>query len=191
MVGGTFSPILNGASFGFDNDPTGVRVASNLGQNLLVNRTTGAVNVMPSMSYSAGDPFFGFPPRVDALAYDDAAGIWYAGDTLQNSLATFNPTTGVLSSIGMMGIDASTRNGLDISPFTGIMYMGTPAASSDPQANLYIINKLTGMATLVGQIDVPMANTLVRGLTVVPEPSSFALLGLGAFGLWFARRRHQ
>jgi hypothetical protein len=191
MVGGTFSPILNGASFGFDNDPTGVRVASNLGQNLLVNRTTGAVTPSPNMSYSAGDPFFGFPPRVDALAYDDAAGIWYAGDTLQNSLATFNPTTGVLSSIGMMGIDASTRNGLDISPFTGIMYMGTPAASSDPQANLYIINKLTGMATLVGQIDVPMANTLVRGLTVVPEPSSFALLGLGAFGLWFARRRHQ
>jgi hypothetical protein len=190
QIGGVFSPILNGASFGFDNGPAGVRSLSNLGQNLLINRATGAVMTSgPSASYIAGDPYFGFPPRADALAYDDATGIWYAGDTLQNSLATFNPTTGVLSTIGAMGIDASTRNGLDISPFTGIMYMGTPAASSDPQANLYIISKLTGVATLVGQIDVPMANTLVRGLTVVPEPSSVALLALGGAVMLLRKRR--
>ncbi len=190
LVGGVFSPLLNGASFGFDNGPTGVRVASNLGQNLLVNRASGAVMTSgPNLSYSAGDPYFGFPPRADALAYDNVTGLWYASDTLQNSLATFNPTTGFLSTIGLLGIDASTRNGLDISETTGIMYMGTPAASSDPQANLYIINKVTGASLLVGQIDVPMANTLVRGLTVIPEPSSVALLAFGALGLFIARRR--
>jgi len=191
QIDGGLVPILNGASFGFDNGPGGVQLLSNLGQSLLVNRTTAAVTVEPNANYVAGDPFFGFPPRVDGLAYDDATGIWYAADTLQNSLATFNPATGGVSTIGLMGFDPSTRNGLDISPFTGIMYMGTPASSSDPQANLYIINKATGMASLVGQIDVPMANTLVRGLTVVPEPGSVALLALGAFGLLLACRRQR
>ena len=47
------------------------------------------------------------------------------------------------------------------------------------------------MASLIGQIGHPGDNYLIRGLTVVPEPSSLALLGLGAFGLLFARRRHQ
>jgi hypothetical protein len=71
------------------------------------------------------------------------------------------------------------------------MYLNSPAASSDPQANLYVVDKLTGFATLVGQIGNPGDNILVQGLTVVPEPSSVALVALGAFGLFFARRRQQ
>ena len=126
---------------------------------------------------------------MDALAYDYASGNWFAGDTLQNTLAGFNPATGGLSTIGLMGIDAARLNGMDISPFTGIMYIDTPAASSDPQANLYTVNKVTGMVTLVGQIGSPGDDILVRGLTVVPEPGSVVLLALGVLGLFMARRR--
>jgi hypothetical protein len=187
--GGAFSPILNGATFGVDNDASGFRVVSNLRQNLLVDRTTGAATAGPTLSYAAGDPYAGQLPRADGLAYDAASGIWYAADTLKNSLATLDPTTGFLSTIGGMGMDPSQLNGLDVSPFTGIMYMGTPAASSDPQANLYTVDKATGFATLVGQIDVPGANTLVRGLTVVPEPGSAALLTLAALGFLYVRRQ--
>jgi hypothetical protein len=191
MVGAGFSPLLNGATFGADNGPAGLQVVSGLGQNLLVNRATASVTADPSLHYSAGDPFFGVAPRVDALAYDGATGIWYADDTLQNTLATFDPITGVLSTIGFNGIDAARFNGMDISPVTGIMYADTPAASSDPQANLYTVNKVTGMVTLVGLIGSPGDGILVRGLTVVPipEPNSLVLLALGVCGVLIAHRR--
>ena len=178
-VDGLFAPPLSGATFGVDNGPSGFQVVGNLGQNLLIDRTTGQViSVGPNV-----------PTRVDALAYDPVSGNWYAGNTLSDNLATLNPITGVLSPIGPFGIDASRYNGLDISPFSGIMYMGTPAVSSDPQANLYTISTATGFATLVGQIGQPNEGILVRGLTVVPEPGGVALLALGALGLLFARRQ--
>jgi len=192
QVGGVFVPPLSGQTFGTDNGPAGLQVVSGLsgGQNLLVNRGTAAVTVQPNLAYAAGDPLVGISPRVDALAYDDATGVWYAGDTLQNSLATLNPATGLLNTIGLLGIDASRYNGMDVSPFSSIMYMGTPAASSDPQANLYTVNKVTGMSTLIGQIGAPGDNYLIRGLTVVPEPGGFAFLALG-FGVLFLARRRQ
>ncbi len=193
QVGGIISPPVSGLTFGVDNGPAGFQITSGLsgGQSLLIDRTTAAATVEPSMQYAAGDPNFGLGPRVDALAYDASSGNWYAGDTLQNTLALLDPTTGVLHTIGQLGIDAARYNGLDISAVSDIMYMGTPAASSDPQANLYSVDKATGQVTLIGQIGAPGDNTLVQGLTVVPEPSSLALLVLGGVGFLFARRRQQ
>jgi hypothetical protein len=182
-VGSGFSPILNGFTFGVDNGPSGFQVVSGNGQNLLIDRATGTAFAFPALNPGT--------PRVDALAFDSASGIWYAADTLANTVGTLNPSTGTFSPVGPAGIDIARYNGLDISPATGIMYLDSPAASSDPQANLYIIDKTTGMATLVGQIGNPGDNILVRGLTVVPEPSSLVLLALGAVGLLFARRRQQ
>ncbi len=100
QVGGVFSPLLNGLTFGADNDPNGYRVVSALGQNLLlVNRTTGTVTVGPALNYVLGDVYFGQAPRVDALAYDYSTGSWLASDTSKNSVAAFNPATGGLSTL--------------------------------------------------------------------------------------------
>jgi hypothetical protein len=54
---------------------------------------------------------------------------------------------------------------------------------------------------LVGYVDTGIAGTATvlatagtaqfwRGLVLIPEPSSFALLGLGVAGMWLIRRRN-
>jgi hypothetical protein len=130
-------------------------------------------------------------PAIDALAYNSANGKWFAGDSLENAFSTFNPSTGVLNTFGLAGIDFSTANGLDVSDASGLLYLASPAASSDPQANLYIVNQATGLVTLIGQIGLPGDDILIRGLTVatVPEPSSLSLLAIGGLLIGFLRRR--
>ena len=154
---GPFVPRSYGLSFGAHNGPSGFYVVSDQRQSLVVNRATGGASSQPALSYAAGDPFAGASPAITALAYDPATGSWYAGDSLRNSLATLNPSTGVLNTINPagVGIDFPRENGLGISPVTGLMYMASPAASSDPQANLYTVNKTTGAVTLVGLIGNP------------------------------------
>jgi hypothetical protein len=190
-VGGQFSTVLNGSTFGFDIEPTGARVTSDLGQALLINTSTGVATVQASPVYAPGDPHFGVAPRVDALALNPANGAWIAGDSLANSFATFTPSTGALNTIGNAGIDYSRNNGLDFSQNTGILYLASPSASSDPAANLYTVNPLTGAVSLVGLIGNVGDNILVDGLTVasVPEPSSLGLLALGSVLFAFQLRK--
>src|SRR5664279_292222 len=190
-VGGQFSTVLNGSTFGFDIGPTGARVTSDLGQALLINTSTGVATPQSSLFYASGDPHFGAAPRVDALALNPANGAWIAGDSLANSFATLTPGTGSLSTIGNAGIDFARNNGLDFSQNTGILYLVSPAASSDPAANLYTVNPLTGAVSLVGLIGNVGDNILVDGLTVasVPEPSSLGLLALGSVLFAFLLRK--
>src|ERR1035437_959233 len=96
-VGGQFSTLLNGSTFGFDIGPTGARVTSDLGQALLINTSTGAATVQASPVYVSGDPHFGATPRADALAYNPATPAWVAGESLLNTFANFTPGTGSLS----------------------------------------------------------------------------------------------
>jgi hypothetical protein len=180
-VGGQFSTLLNGSTFGIDIGPTGVCVTSDLGQSLLINMTTGVATVQASPAYVAGDPHVGQAPRIDSLAYNMANGTWVAGDSLANSFTSFTPSTGSLSTIGPAGFDFSRFNGLDFSQASGILYFASLDIDRDPAANLYTVNPTTGRATLIDLIGSPGDNYVVVGLTVaqIPEPSSLGLLALG------------
>jgi hypothetical protein len=176
---GQFSPTLDGTAFGFDNIPSGAAVISDLGQSLTISRATGAALTNPWL--------LPLSLHVSALAYASDSGFLYGIDSLANTLVTINQVTGTATTIGPLGIDCSRNNGFDISSESGVAYLATPAASSDPAANLYQVNLSTGAVTLVGLIGAPGDDVLVRGLTVVPEPASLSLLILG--GLTMLRRK--
>jgi len=183
LVGG-LGVVLNGASYGVENDPGGFRVVSELGQNLTANRATGTATVGPAINPSG--------TFLSALAYRNSTGTMYGIDSSANTLGTFNPATGTFSTIGAgLGFDVARNNGFDISSGSGVAYLSSGASSSDVQANLYSVNLATGMASLIGLIGQVGDNTLLRGLTVVPEPGTASLLvgGLVLLALNFRRRK--
>jgi hypothetical protein len=189
QVGSPFTVFLNGSSFGVDTSATTMRAMSNLRQNLSIDLATGVATAAPDLSYAPGDQFAGQLPNVSGLAFVPGTSNWIAADSLKNSFATVVPATGVLTTIGLSGIDFSRNNGFDISAGSGIAYLGSPAASSDPAANLYTVNLANGSVTLVGLIGAPGDNYLISGLTVVPEPSAIAMLAFGGLLLVVFRRR--
>jgi hypothetical protein len=182
LIGG-LGVVLNGASYGVENDTTGFRIVSELGQNLTVNRATGAATAGPAVSPSG--------TFLSALAFRRSTGTMYGIDSSANTFGTYNPTTGAYSTTGALGFDVARNNGFDISDTSGVAYLASGATSSDVQANLYTVNLATGMASLVGLIGQVGDNTLLRGLTVVPEPATGTLLigGLALLVLNFRRRK--
>jgi len=175
--------VLNGASYGVENSTAGFHVVSELGYNVVVNRGTGVATANPAIN-PAGTFLTG-------LAWRAGTSTMFGIDSSANSFGTFNPGTGLYSTVGLLGFDVARNNGFDISGGTGIAYLVSGASSSDVQANLYQVNLATGLATLVGLVGQPGDNTLLRGLTVVPEPGTVTLLvgGLGLLAMKLRRRK--
>jgi hypothetical protein len=180
---GSLGLVLNGASFGFENSSNGVHIVSELGQNILASRATGAGVANPAVN-----PVGTF---LSALAFQRSSGTMFGIDSQANSFGTFNAGTGLYSTVGLVGFDVARNNGFDISEATGIAYLVSGASSSDLQANLYRVNLATGLATLVGLVGNVGDNTLLRGLTVIPEPGTATLLIGGVLGLIAMRARRR
>jgi hypothetical protein len=207
QVGSAGAFTLSGTSFGFDFNPSvdRIRVVSNINQNLRLNPNDGTLTaadaaLTPASAQAAA-------PTVSGAAYtNNLPGaspttlyvIDYTNDQLmlQGGInGSPSPNGGVLTSVGSLGIDATSEIGFDISGATGVAYASiTPQILSFVRPNLggvittglYTVDLNTGAVTSVGDI----GGLLVNDISVVPtpEPASLALLA-GAAPLLLARRR--
>ena len=112
-VGGQFSTLLSGFSFGFDFNPMvdAIRVVSETNQNLVINPNTGAVQaVATNLFYGPADPNFGVDPNVVDSAYTNnfpGAGSTqlYGIDTGLDILVTQANSAGTLGTVGPLGCE--------------------------------------------------------------------------------------
>lgn len=195
-VAAPFAPPLNGFNFGFDFNPTidRLRVVAETNKNSVLNPITGAVQLSATdLFFPVGDPNAGVDPNVVSSAYTNnfptaTTSQLYGIDAGLNILVTQANNTGVLGTVGALGLDVTGVGGFDISGVTGVAYASLlPSGSS--QSNLYSINLATGAASLIGQIDGGLIITGIAVAPAIPEPSSLALVAVALGVCPFLRRK--
>jgi hypothetical protein len=173
---------LSGDAFGFDFNPQidRIRNVSDVGQNLVLNPNTGALQLVATpVFYPAGDPHEGATPNVVHHAYDNNNAAvtttqLRAIDSDLDILVKQANNAGTLTSVGDLGVDFSPIGGFDVSGATGNAYaISTTSILGVLGSSLvYSINLESGQATLLGDVGIPLVNLLsVEAMTVVPEPN--------------------
>jgi DNA-binding beta-propeller fold protein YncE len=169
---GAFTPTVSGSAVGFDFNPVPdrVRVHAGLGQNLRLNQLTGTVAAVDTaLSYSAGDPGAATLPTLSATAYTNSVAgatstMLFAIDHIRNTLVLLPaPNGGRVTTVGPLGIDATSSAGLDITPNGGIAFAALTDAGG--RTALYTINLTTGTATAIGELRGVEA---LQGIAVAP-----------------------
>lgn len=184
----TMDTSLNGSRYGFDFNPVAdrLRIVSNANQNLRVNVSTGVTFTDTPVSFASGDLFAGQDPNIVGSAYtNNFAGATtttlYGIDSVRNALVIQNPpNAGTLTTVGLLGVDASQLVGFDI--FTDLSSGANTGYAvlqnvAEGISRFYAIDLTTGQATQVG---LEMGDLLDGLAIVVPEPSTTALLSLAA-----------
>ena len=118
-----------------------------------------------------------------------ASGLGHTNDEIalrwfpQITLAQYQANPGVLPVAGQsFGTYDPTSGGTQDGGDTWIL----PSQGSQIALDMFTSNSAGGGSQTPSA---GYAGSLVQGVALVPEPSTYALFGLGAFGLFFARRR--
>lgn len=184
---------LGGSSFGVGFKPTTdqIRIVSSGSQNLAVNPLTGEAVVMTNLSRDGAAP--APAPRVGATATASAftnalAGVastvHFALDTASDVLVTVreaaafpdvvNNPQGELINVpsaavpGTLGVDASSVNGFDIDPMSGIAFAALLVGS---ESALYSIDLTAGTVTKLALLG--GGTVAMEGLAMVPPTGPF------------------
>jgi hypothetical protein len=175
-VGSTsFDPLLAGAAFGFDFNPTvdRIRGVSDSAQDLRLHPDTGAVAAVDgALVYAAGDANHGIAPSIVGSAYTNnvpgatSTTLFGIDSNLSVLVTQTPPNDGILNTVGPLGMNITDLVGFDIESGTDFAFaaLRTPGAAT---SGLYTINLTTGSASLVGPIG---GTELIRGLAVVIQP---------------------
>ncbi len=152
-----FSPEVYGTFVGFDFDPVTdrIRLVTDLGQNLLINPTTGATAVVDG-SLKPGTPFV-----VGSAYSNNKAGArsttLYGIDLFSQKLVK-QGSNGSLVPVGSLRVNASGEVGFDIAPDQNVVLASMSVAGSNKAYvnNLYYIDLGTGEANNLGKLAKPI-----------------------------------
>lgn len=187
---------------GFDFNPTvdRIRLVGSSGTNFRLNPLDGSTTTDGAYTFAMGDVNFGRVPSFTAVAYtnsdtDPATGTTlYAIDPSLGQLVRItSPNGGTINTVGSLGLgNFSAISGFDILTVGGVnSAFFTGVRGNSMMTQLFSIDLNTGAANFIGNVG---AGNRVQGLAlssaVVPEPSTWALMGTGLFLLGgIARRR--
>lgn len=190
---GTSAVPTNTFQLGLDFNPTidRARLITDSDQNIVFNPNTGTVTGATNLNFAIGDVNENSDPNIIDNAYSrNFAGstttVQYVIDYELNLLATLANNTGVLTTVGPLGVDTSIYTGFDIYSDTNSDTGYAILTGTNGLPNFYTINLQSGAATLVGPVGV---TNQVYSLAVVPSPAGLAVLGSGL--ALIARRRKR
>jgi len=187
---------FDGSNFGYDWNPVAdaFRVLSESDYNARITIDGNTVVSEGALTYTMGDAGFGLNPNVTGSSYTNSligasTTQLFAVDAGTNSLARLdNPSSGLLTTVGALGIDINARGGFDISGVTGIAYLGA-MLEGESSTRLYTVNLTTGATTQIGLIDGGLELRTMTVVQPIPAPGALAMLGLGCAVLGGRRRR--
>ncbi len=198
QTGTTYTATLNNATgiagvtvIDFNPVANRLRVYAGTANYRVTPGTGGLVTSDGTLTYNSGDVNFGTTPVLRGIAYtNNASGATstslYSIDTTLNTLVL---NTGTPQFNGLTTVATLTLAGLtfDATPGnTGFDIAGTGIAYLSRGNELYTLNLGTGVLTNVGT----QAGTGLIDIAFVPEPGTYALVGLGGAALVvFAVRR--
>ncbi len=205
------TPGFSGSRFGLDFNPVPdrLRITTDADQNLRCNPNAGlpSCTVDAGLAFGAGDVNAGRNANIVGSAYTNsvagaASTTLYGIDSTLNALVVQNPPNdGVLTTVGLLGVNTTDLVGFDILTIAGV---NTAYASLTQTGSFlsrfYTINLATGLASPAGGTDFTSligAGDQIRALSVgiaaVPAPAGVWLLGtaLGLLGWRRASQRSQ
>lgn len=189
--------LLSGTSFGVGFNPVvdRLRIHSDADQNLRINVETGVTAIDGTLAYTAGDPSAGQNPNVTATGYtnndaDAATGTeLYAIDADLDILVEFGPAvagvsgpnTGLLVTVGPLGVNTGSLAGFDISNSSGIAYAALSPSPSG-KSTLYSVDLDIGVATKLGML--AQTKSALISIAVAPDGCAPSLVSGQARQRW-------
>lgn len=130
-----------------------LRIVSNSGQNLRVNMDTGETITDPPLTVSGvrsnGVTEVAYTNNFNSTCRTTA---YYLDTTSDRLLSTADASTGVLTVVGPLTVDAAAMAGFDITTLPDGTNSAVATLTVGNATSLYNINLATGVATLVGPI---------------------------------------